>query len=569
MALLVFATATAVTFGELWHRGPTTTVITRAVLVEDYGEGATLWRGFATADATFEAWLVSRHARTLVTRPWALFDTEHCAPTERSLTLGIPMITMGVLGIPAQLAFNEPILTYNISILLLILAAAFAAFAVVRDWTDEPAAGIVAGLLFGFAASRLGHIEHPSVLDIAWAGYALYFAHRLLAYGRWRDAVGLALAGVLQIWASFYTLLAAVLVLPPVGIWLVRRFGLRHVRISQLAFVASATLGGALVLFPPYLAARDALGILTRSDAEYQFAAWSDFFPSGELYFGSMACVLAAVALLVRSRTLFPGAMGNPRVALVMAVLLATAISTGPNLLHPVSDAPVRWGMAAPASSINLYGLAAQVIPGLDAIRGVIRLSTGAQLAISILAGIGAAGLLRLSGRYRGIVAIALITLAFVDVTRPGDLPLPKSFSWDYADARASDSAIEFFETLAVQGDHGPLLEVPIAKKLGLLVVAPKRIMLSAHHHRRTSACFGSYLPASNVELESLSLQLPDADAAERLRDLGFATVILDRRAYWAAGFKSRQRQAVRDGNRPLPLIHANDDLAAYSLRVN
>jgi len=565
VALLVFLATAAVTFEGLWRHGPSTFVATGAV---PDGEYATVWQDFTRADAIFEAWLVARNARTLAHRPWALFDTEHCAPAERTLTLGVPMITMGLLGIPMYLASSEPVLTYNASILLLFLAAAFCAFAVISDWTGEPAAGVVGGLVFGFAALRLDNITHPSVLDIAWTGYALYFARRLLTHGRWRDAIGLAIAGVLQVWASFYTLLAAVFLLPPLGIWLLRRFGLRRVRIAQLALVAGAVLGGALILFPPYLAARESMGILSRAESEYHFAAWSDYLPGGTLYFGSTAWVLGTAALFFRSRTLFPKALGNPRPVLAIAALLVAAISTGPNLLHPGSDTPVRWGTIEPLPGLNLslYHTAAQIIPGMDAIRVVTRLSVGAHLSLSILAGIGAAGLLRLSGRFRTIMAIALITAAFFDVARPGNFAGPKRHAWTYHQARSSDAAIGFFETLAKMGNHGPLLELPIAKGLGVSVQPPRRIMLTVHHGRRTSSCFGSYVSPATAALEDLSARLPAPEVVAQLRDLGFTTVIVDKNTYWAAGFEARQRRAKSEGSTWLRLLHSSEDTDAYSL---
>ena len=82
IAAILFVLATIVVFGDLWRAGPRQTVALRPA------EGA--YRVTPRADATFEAWLVARNARTLATRPhrelW--FDRLH-----RGRMDGAPLLT--------------------------------------------------------------------------------------------------------------------------------------------------------------------------------------------------------------------------------------------------------------------------------------------------------------------------------------------------------------------------------------------------------------------------------------------------------------------------------------------
>src|SRR5574338_436525 len=107
-----------------------------------------------SADVTSEAWLASRHARTLLREPWRLFDTPHCFPAERSLTLGFPAIGLGILGIPASLFSSEPLLVYNLARGAANLACALAMYCLVSGWTGRRAAGLAAALLFAFHSTR-------------------------------------------------------------------------------------------------------------------------------------------------------------------------------------------------------------------------------------------------------------------------------------------------------------------------------------------------------------------------------------------------------------------------------
>ena len=248
MALAIFLAALAITFGEVWRAGPRTFV--PSVQIADQGL-ATMVR----SDIEFETWLVARHAYTLVRRPWRLFDTEHCAPGEKTLTLGLPMITLGLLAVPASL-LGDPILTYNLSLATLFLASAVAMYLLISDWTGVPAAGIAAGLFYAFHRVKLDQIFHPTEVDTAWIVFALFFARRLFADGRWRDAVGLAVAAALQIAASFYMPLASVFLAIPFAAWLLLSYGLRRVRAAQLLCVALAVVLAVVAMYGPYLAAR-------------------------------------------------------------------------------------------------------------------------------------------------------------------------------------------------------------------------------------------------------------------------------------------------------------------------
>jgi hypothetical protein len=91
-----------------------------------------------------------------------------------------------------------------------------------------------------------------------------------------------------------------------------------------------------------------------------------------------------------------------------------------------------------------------------------------------------------------------------------------------FADARA----LQFFDALAKTGNDGPLLELPYVAGFDF-GVNPDRILLAAYHHRRTSACYGSFIPPETRAIDELSTRLPDPAAARELRRLGFTTVVI------------------------------------------
>ncbi len=550
-ALLVFGLAAILVYGELWREGP------RSFVPLANPRGAKHPTG--DRDILFQTWLVARHARTLVTRPLNLFDTEHCFPTEKTLTLSLPMLTMGLFAVPAYLATWDPILTYNVTLVLLTVAAALAMYWLVASWTGVPAAGIVAGLLYAFHPVRFRQITHPTEVDTIWIVVALAFAQRLFSRGRWTDAVGLAAAIALQIGSSFYTLLVAFFLTPPFLVWLLVRHRLEHVRVAHLAFILGVTLLATAVVLVPYLGA-DVEGGMHRP--RFIFAPLWRYLPGQSFFLGWTALSLAIVGLAVRRTTALAGIEGDPRPALVAGAVIVAWAASGPH----VGTTLARWlPDFVPDEPLlrlfNLQALLAPLLPGLDTIRSWVLLSSGPHLVGVLIAGLGAAALIRRSGRRGLYVSIALTAVAAWDMLRLPSFGFEHFYALRYVEARPSDEEVEFFEELERLGNRGPLLELPMN-----LYDAARPILLTAYHHRRTSSCLASYRPRGYDELEERSRRLPERETIDALIALGFTTVVIRTPAGPTQPWRTRLRldAAHREG---LERIHATGAMAAYALR--
>lgn len=544
-AALVLALALCATYAELWIRDP----------------GNFTFTGLSRADVSFESWLVARHARTLLRAPGQIFETEHCAPEPHSLVFGVPMIAMGVLAIPASLLTRNPIAIYNATLALQSLAAALAMCALVNAWTGRLAAGLVAGLLFAFHPIRMLHIAHPSEWDITWTLLTLFFAERLFAHGRWRDAAGLTLAGMLQVAASFYALLAGALVLTPCAGWLWLRRAERRVRPAQLACAAAGVALAAALVLGPYLEARAQTRIGERAAAELAFATWGSYAPGGTLFFGWVLLALALAGLAVpRRRALILGS--DPRPALCIGAALTALIAAGPDTALRLQE------LGLSGLRFDPYAALAAWVPGLGSIRVVVRLAAGALLVACIFAGIGAAGLLSLAGRRAPAAGAALVLAAllgcFATAWLGGVAPAGRIEA-----LRPSAEQIAFFDELARQGDRGALLELPLgeARTRPELLEAARRILLSGWHQRRTSACFGSFIP-ERPGLRELVAKLPDPEALQALRQQGFSSLLIHHPAGAASALPQLMRLELAGAANPgaLHLLARSEWASAYSL---
>jgi hypothetical protein len=552
-ALAVFAAALAVVFGEVWRAGPRS-----VVPIADARDAV---EPVATADVRFHTFLVARHARTLASEPWRLFDTEHCAPGEKTLTLGIPLITMGLLAIPA-IPFGDPILAYNFALVAVFLASALGMYLLATDWTGSPAAGIAAGLFFAFHRLRMMGIYHPSEFDLGWTAFTLFFARRLLASGRWRDACGLSVAGALQIAASFYPTLAAALLAIPLGVWLVRAYGLRRVRPAQLAFVAAATALAAAIVLGPYLAARaSTTGHLARG--VHFYAPWSAYLP-GRAYFPGFALVgLAALGLALPRRLGFPALARDPRLALAAAALLVALVAGGP--LGATILAPFGGGLDTPVP----YEILSAFLPGLDTVRVVFRLAIGVVLVLALLAAAGVAACVRRAGRFAVPVGAALVALAAFEAVAAPLVVGGAEARLRVLSIRPYQPALDFFAALEARGNRGALLELPYENDESMLA-APHRILVGAWHRRRTSACYGSYFLPEREKVAALAAALPDPGAVRELAALGFTTIVVHHPKGWG-GLRFTRRLAAGTGRRHARLrpILDTDDASAFAIEVD
>lgn len=493
--------------------------LSQVALLADFGRKSLSPSGLPAADLRFVVWLVARNAHTLLTSPLDLFQAEPCAPAMNALALGEPGVTLGLLGTPAWLLTRDPLLTFHGASFLALWISAFAMYWLVLGWTGRPAAAIAAGLLFGFHPLRTSDPVHPYVHDVAWTVLALHFATGLARRGRWRDAVGLGVCIALQMGGSLYPLLGSVAIGLPVGIWLLASYGLRRLRPGPLLLAAAIPLLAACVIFPPFLELR-AEGTLVHRIA--LFMPWSSLLPGGGLFPGWLFLALAVLGCSLRPARGAP----DPRWALLVGWLLCTCLAAGGNEGEIL--ATFARGDVPTFALPNPYNALAAFVPGLDVVRAPMNLYIASHLALAALAGLGVAALQRrVPARFSAPVAATVVVAAGVEVLGPGVAGLAPRPDFVPVQIAPPPEALRFFAELEASGNTGPVFNAAVNPKN--LRRVSQAVLLSAYHHRRTNACYGSFRPAEDEEVSRLEARLPGRAALRGLAELGFTTVVFER----------------------------------------
>jgi hypothetical protein len=148
-----------------------------------------LWLHLADAvpgdigDPLLNTWILAWDSHALLTDPLHLFDANIFYPLPHTLAYSEHLLSTAALVLPLGLVSGEPVVAYNLSLLLSFPLAGLGMYLLVLHWTRWRQAAFLAGLAFAFAPYRLASIAHLQLLSIQWLPFSLLALDRLLDLG--------------------------------------------------------------------------------------------------------------------------------------------------------------------------------------------------------------------------------------------------------------------------------------------------------------------------------------------------------------------------------------------------
>ncbi|HUG15329.1 MAG TPA: hypothetical protein VMM78_09950 [Thermomicrobiales bacterium] len=383
-------------------------------------------------DPVFQAWTIAWNWHALTTAPLGVFDANVFYPWRNTLAYSDHLFGQTLLVLPVIALTGNGILADNVALLLAFTLSACAMYLLVYDMTGNRAAGILAGLAYAFAPSRMAHVEHLHLLSAQWMPLALLGLRRVMrqetltmnplpapalslpawlqpSFERARSVSGkrwyalLAAAFLMQGLSGVYFFYFTIVMLLIVGaVYLalaISDYDWGAVRRLLLAAGVCAVAG--LLLIPtllPYLRVHDDLGIERTTE---EVTVWSantrDYlavWPRNRLYNGALERNFRHI-----EQALFPGlfvlllaavGLANRRAGRDRWVLLAVALGAG----------ILSLGLSKEFAG-HVWTLPYQVfydhLPGFRAIRVPARLGLLALVGLAGLAGLGVDYLWRLA----------------------------------------------------------------------------------------------------------------------------------------------------------------------------
>lgn len=500
------------------------------------------------ADALLNEWAVAWVAHQVVSNPLRLFDANIFHPEPNTLAFSEHLFLQGMMGAPLLWAGVSTTVVHNLLVIAGFALTGWAMALVLWRWTGDPWAAVLGGMLLAFNAHSLSRIAHLQAVHVEFLPLAVYALDRLLRVPRVKDALGLAIAFVLQALTSNYFLVFVTFGLIGAALTRVREWvGTGRGRtFGHLALAAGVAV---LLLTPflyPYLVARDQQGLGRGLDEIATYAAsWRDYLAaSGRLHHETWSATLARGS----GAFLFPG---------VTALLLTlVAIATG-RAWAPPARLWVGLGLTGLllsfGTSLPGYTYLYWAVPLLQGIRASVRFGYLVLAMVAALAAFGlAAARSRLEARraLRMTVSVLALVLVTLEAAR---VPL------GYTTARTVPTVYR----LLADEPHAVVVELPMF--VGDNIFRNARYMLhSTRYWRPLVNGYSGFMPASYLAHWEAVQTFPDPDALDHLRRLGVTHIFVH--ANWFEELHGEQRLARIPSTPGLRLVLDGGNLTIYLL---
>ena len=468
-----------------------------------------------SADALLNQWILGWVAHALVTDPLALFHANIFHPEPRTLAFSEHLAVPALFSAPVFWAGGSPVLAYNVTLWIGLALTGWTTALVLRRWTGDWHAALVAGSLAAFNTDTLTRMAHIQAMHLEFLPLAMLALDDVLRRGAMKDAVRLGLFSALQMLCSGYLLVMTGLALVAGAMVRVREWTgarLRH-RLPLLVVAGALALAICAPFLFQYYRVQQDQG-LTRSVDEVRLysGTWQNFLATGaRAHFETWAAPFYHAS----NSPAFPG--------LVPLLLALVAVARGIAFTDPrarmwlavgLVGATLSFGPALPGYSV-LY----EAVPVLKGIRAVARFALLPLLATGVLAAFGLASLRarwRQDGRGRLAQAVGLAAVALVNLEN----------------ARAPMTFVEFdgippiYATLAGEPD-AVVAELPFPEPARVAANGPA-VHASTRHWRPLLNGYSGYTPASYVAHYLAFQAFPDPSAIDALRAAGVTHIVVD-----------------------------------------
>lgn len=480
-------------------------------------------------DALLNVWIMAWDVHGLLTNPLDLFNANIFFPFNRTLAYSEINLSQALLAAPFTLASGNPVLGYNVALLLTFVLSGWGMFLLARRWTGSTAGAYAGGILFAFGAYKMSNLAQIQLVSLHWLPFALLGLDAILSPGAsprrlrpWVIATAAFLA--LQALASFYY---AVFMALTVGIFVLCRWARQPALLNRnvlAALLGCGLLAGATVIpfALPYFQVQQEMGF-QRTLAESEpfsasLALYAQALPHNVLYGGWLAprnpTVIGGYAL----DALFPGlaalflaAIGlrrswNGEPFLALLTVTAFALSLGP-ILYLAPGQPVATGIPLP------YAWLYAIVPGFAAMRAPERFAALVFLGLATMAAYGIAGLRGRWGRPLAVAAAALVALECLTLPAANVFPVA-----------TGDAVPPVYRWLAQQ-PPAVVVELPLGDRDALRTLRYQ--YFSTYHWQRTPDGYSGFIPPQHGEMVYEMVSFPSDRSLALLRGYGVKYVVI------------------------------------------
>jgi hypothetical protein len=499
------------------------------------------------ADTMLNEWTVAWIAHQVPRDPLHLFDANIFYPERLTLAYSEHMIVPALMVAPISWLGGSPVLAYNVALLLGMTLSGWAMCFVVRRWTGDWYAGIVAGSLMAFNAHTMGRLGHLQAQHVEFLPFALMALDRLLVDRRTRTALVLALCFVLQALSSNYLLVFTIVALACAVLvrsseWGGSAWRILLARLTLSGVVAAVAVGPFLV--PYAIVSREQGLVRPLAEVARYSATWGDYLlTASRAHFALWSHHFASYGT-----TLFPGVMG--------LTLTGAAIATGAAFADRRARMASAFGIAGVLLSLGPalpgYAVLYRLFPLMQGIRSSARFGYLALVAVAVLAGFGLAALrARLSVRAGVLCSLGVLAIVSVETLRA---PIRYTLAADIP---------AMYARLADRPDS-VVVEIPMADPRAFHLNAAY-LLNSTRNWRPLVNGYSGFQPASYRQHYQDFNGFPDDRAIAALRAAGVTHVVVHTAAF--ASERGENAMASLTAARGLAQVYGAPGLRVFEVR--
>ena len=487
-------------------------------------------------DSFLNTWIIAWGIRKITRGEWSsLFDANIFFPYKNTLAYSEHLLGVALTAIPIQLGFDDPLVTFNVSVLISFVLTAMGMYLLVWYLTGNGYAAFFSGLLFSFFPWRMAHIAHLQLLSAQWLPLTFLFLHKSTKTFSYGSLLGAALFFILQFYScGYYGLFLALFVVVFMILTLREAETGRYRLLGRFGLFFLISFPMILPAYLPYWKLKKDFGFFRPFGEVLFFSAdfasflstpiqnqlWGSLLagfekPEGDLFMGLIAGAMSLIGVwsLVQWKKIgvpLPRfSASEPRFYFYLLVL-SFLLTLGP---------VIHW--QGRAIGYGPYLLLYQWVPGFEGLRVPARFVVMMHLAVSVLAGYGLAWVLgRIPSSWKrravgsGFALLALIEYASFPISMPS-VPSGKEFPQVYA-------------WLAKQPGDFPILEMPLPSRAEEVRQDAAYVYFSTYHWKKLVNGYSGFIPPGYTRLYQEELSgFPSEETLERIQELGVRYVII------------------------------------------
>jgi hypothetical protein len=199
-----------------------------------------------------------------------IYESYFFAPIHDTIAFNENLFGLSLLFAPFYLVSRNPLLAYNIVLLLSLTLSGYFTFLLVRRLSGSDMGGFLGGMLFAFCPYALFEIGRIQLVATQWIPLFFLYMHRVAETRRLGHIVGLGVAYVMQVGTCLYYAMFMIPIATLLGIWLTVQYRpFPRVFWLRLAGVGLASGVALVAMVGPYFGTRKRFSLLrTESFAE-------------------------------------------------------------------------------------------------------------------------------------------------------------------------------------------------------------------------------------------------------------------------------------------------------------